>query len=430
MRSPPTCCTPRSARRATLVAVLVAVAALASINATMIVGARSAFAAGRNWPALARLGRWDARRDTPALAMLAQGAGSLALVAAGRLAGGGFRAMVEFTAPVFWLFFLLTGFALIVLRRREPAARRPFKVPGYPWVPLAFCASCATMLWSSLSYVHGQAVGGFSAAWIGVAVLATGGLVLAVLRREGRAPAPPVQPAVALLPSEETAMNAVPVFDRRRALAATLLLPCVACAREDGKPAPALDVHYVPTPMPVVDKMLEMARVRRGETLFDLGCGDGRIVVAAAKRHGARGIGIDLDPVRIDEERAPTRYAGVQKLRGVPRRQLDPEHRPPQRERRHAVPAAAAQPAAAPEAGSSCAWAAAWSRIRSTWAPNGRRSAPSAWSAPWCTAGRSRRRTRRPEGIGRPGPSLSVTGLRVESARACPCRAGASVSRP
>jgi len=183
---------------ATLVAVLVAVAALTSINATMIVGARSAFAAGRDWPALARLGRWDARRDTPALAMLAQGAGSLALVAAGRLAGGGFHAMVEFTAPVFWLFFLLTGFALIVLRRREPALERPFKVPGYPWVPLAFCASCACMLWSSLSYVHGQAVGGFSAAWIGVAVLATGGLVLAVLRREGRAHAPPVQPAVAL----------------------------------------------------------------------------------------------------------------------------------------------------------------------------------------------------------------------------------------
>ncbi|HEX6363152.1 MAG TPA: amino acid permease, partial [Albitalea sp.] len=168
---------------ATLIAVLVAVASLTSINATMIVGARTAFAAGRDWPPLARLGHWDARRDTPATAMLVQGVVAVLLVGIGRLTGGGFNAMVEFTAPVFWLFFLLAGFSLIVLRRREPARERPFRVPGYPVLPLLFCAVCGYMLWSSLSYVQSQSLGGFNAAWIGVAVLASGGLVLAALRR-------------------------------------------------------------------------------------------------------------------------------------------------------------------------------------------------------------------------------------------------------
>jgi amino acid transporter len=91
--------------------------------------------------------------------------------------------MVEFTAPVFWLFFLLTGISLFVLRRREPARPRPFKVPLFPLLPLLFCASCAYMLWSSLSYVYRQSLGGLNAAWIGVAVLAFGVLLLLLLHR-------------------------------------------------------------------------------------------------------------------------------------------------------------------------------------------------------------------------------------------------------
>jgi amino acid transporter len=102
-------------------------------------------------------------------------------VGIGTWAGGGFKAMVEFTAPVFWLFFLLAGASLIVLRAREPQAERPFRVPLYPLLPLAFCAVCAGMLWSSLSYVYSQQLGGFNAAWIGVAVLAVGAVLLAAL---------------------------------------------------------------------------------------------------------------------------------------------------------------------------------------------------------------------------------------------------------
>ncbi len=162
-----------------LISLLVMVCALTSINATMIVGARTRYALGRDWPLLGPLGRWNARRGTPANAMLAQCLMSLLLVGIGAAAGGGFKSMVEFTAPVFWLFFLLTGASLFVLRLREPQVARPFRVPLFPFLPLLFCAMCGYMLWSSLSYVYSQELGGWNAAWIGVAVLAAGlGLLL------------------------------------------------------------------------------------------------------------------------------------------------------------------------------------------------------------------------------------------------------------
>jgi len=75
--------------------------------------------------------------------------------------------------------------------------------------------------------------------------------------------------------------------------------------------APALDVPYVPTPQDVVERMLQMAKVGKTDVLFDLGCGDGRIVITAAKQHGARGTGIDLDPERIGEARKNAEQAGV-----------------------------------------------------------------------------------------------------------------------
>jgi len=74
---------------------------------------------------------------------------------------------------------------------------------------------------------------------------------------------------------------------------------------------PRLDVPYVPTPQEVVDKMLDLARVGKKDTLFDLGCGDGRIVVTAAKERGARGTGIDIDPTRIAEAKENAKKAGV-----------------------------------------------------------------------------------------------------------------------
>ncbi len=113
--------------------------------------------------------------------MLVQNTAALLLVLLGAWTGSGFKAMVEFTAPVFWLFFLLTGLALFVLRTREPDVPRPFRVPLYPLLPALFCLTCAYMLWSSLSYVYSQTLGGLNAAWIGVAVLAAGGVLLIVV---------------------------------------------------------------------------------------------------------------------------------------------------------------------------------------------------------------------------------------------------------
>ncbi len=104
-----------------------------------------------------------------------------------------------------------------------------------------------------------------------------------------------------------------PCIGRRAALVApvALLLPPAGTARAQAGSAPALDVPYVPTPQALVDRMLAVARVGPSDVLYDLGCGDGRIVVTAAARRGARGVGIDLDPQRIAEARANARKAGV-----------------------------------------------------------------------------------------------------------------------
>lgn len=71
------------------------------------------------------------------------------------------------------------------------------------------------------------------------------------------------------------------------------------------------DVIFVPTPTSVVDRMLRMADVRDGDVLYDLGSGDGRIAIAAAKKHDVRAVGIDIDPERVAEARANAEEAGV-----------------------------------------------------------------------------------------------------------------------
>lgn len=76
-------------------------------------------------------------------------------------------------------------------------------------------------------------------------------------------------------------------------------------------PAKHPDVIFVPTPQPLVDAMLKLANVQPNEMVYDLGCGDGRAVVTAARDFGARGIGVDIDPERIEESRANAANAGV-----------------------------------------------------------------------------------------------------------------------
>jgi len=95
----------------------------------------------------------------------------------------------------------------------------------------------------------------------------------------------------------------------RRLLLPLLLL--VAATAAAAIPEDELDVPYVPTPVPVVERMLEMAEVGPSDYLIDLGSGDGRIAVAAARR-GARALGVDIDPARISEAHVAARLAGVE----------------------------------------------------------------------------------------------------------------------
>jgi amino acid transporter len=151
------------------VALFVAVSALTSINATMIVGARTNYAAARDWPALGFMARWHPERGAPVVALLVQGVVALALVGFGALQLDGFQALVEFTAPVFWTFLLLVGIAVFVLRGRDARAERPFRVPLYPLTPIVFCAACAWLAWSSIAYAASR-----NAVHISLAVMALG----------------------------------------------------------------------------------------------------------------------------------------------------------------------------------------------------------------------------------------------------------------
>ncbi len=86
------------------------------------------------------------------------------------------------------------------------------------------------------------------------------------------------------------------------------LLALAGAAEQD------LDVPFVPTPQEVVEKMLELAEVKKGDVVYDLGCGDGRIVITAAKKYGVKGVGIDLDPERVKESLENVKKQGVEKL--------------------------------------------------------------------------------------------------------------------
>jgi trans-aconitate methyltransferase len=107
--------------------------------------------------------------------------------------------------------------------------------------------------------------------------------------------------------------------DRRRFLAAAAALAGAGCAGEAFRiepppPSRAPDVPYVPTRQDVVEAMLVMAGVTARDTVYDLGCGDGRIVITAARRFGARGVGVDISPDRIAEARYNARAAKVEHL--------------------------------------------------------------------------------------------------------------------
>ncbi|OGA74365.1 MAG: amino acid permease [Betaproteobacteria bacterium RIFCSPLOWO2_12_FULL_66_14] len=164
---------------AALISIIVALAAITSANATILTGARTNYALGRDWRLFAWLGRWDGNKNVPTNAMWVQAAISLALVGLGAYTRKGFETMVEYTAPVFWLFFFLTGMSLFIFRRWETESTRPFRVPFYPFTPLIFCGMCIYMLYSSLAYTGRGAM-------VGVAVLAVGAVLVLFNPRSAR----------------------------------------------------------------------------------------------------------------------------------------------------------------------------------------------------------------------------------------------------
>jgi APA family basic amino acid/polyamine antiporter len=152
---------------AKFISILVVVCTLDSINATIFTGARTNFALGQDVAAFRWLGVWQDRQSTPTAAYLFQGAISLALVGLGTVTRDGFKTMVDYTAPIFWFFFLLSSISLLVLRVRDPDRSRPFRVPLYPVLPLLFCLSCGYLLYSSLVYTGTGAI-------VGVVVVSLG----------------------------------------------------------------------------------------------------------------------------------------------------------------------------------------------------------------------------------------------------------------
>ena len=99
-------------------------------------------------------------------------------------------------------------------------------------------------------------------------------------------------------------------------LAVFLVVPAVLAGQAPAAKRPEAPqlAPYVPTPQEVVERMLTLAGVSMRDVVFDLGCGDGRIPITAARKYGARGVGVDIEPQRIDEANANAKAAGVEHL--------------------------------------------------------------------------------------------------------------------
>jgi len=159
---------------AVAVTVLVAVSALGGLDGCIFTGSRAICALGADHAIFRPLGRWHERFRTPAAAILAQSAVAAVLIILPGLGegfreslGSGFDTAVEYTAPAFWLFLLLTGISVFVLRFKDRGVERPFRVPLLPLTATVFCLMSGWMLYRSLDYRLGGAV-------VGVLVLLAG----------------------------------------------------------------------------------------------------------------------------------------------------------------------------------------------------------------------------------------------------------------
>ena len=146
------------AKAAVVIAGVVCVTSLSTLNATILTGARSIFALGRSFTPFAALGRPGAGGRSPRNAVVVQSAITIGLLVSGAFSRDGFELMVEYTAPVFWMFMLLVGISLFVLRWRDPKRAIPFPVPLYPVTPVLFCGTATYLLYSSLLHAGAGAL--------------------------------------------------------------------------------------------------------------------------------------------------------------------------------------------------------------------------------------------------------------------------------
>lgn len=174
-----------------LIAISIAIATITSINATIVVGARTTFAATQDFPALRAAGQWDNARGIPTRAILFQSAIAVLLVGMGAASRDGFSTLVDYSAPVFWFFMGLSAVAVIVLRVKFPAVERPFRAPLHPLLPLLFLASALFVLWSSTNYVLFQVGFQRAGAFAGLAVLALGVALMLILKPARHIESPP-----------------------------------------------------------------------------------------------------------------------------------------------------------------------------------------------------------------------------------------------
>ncbi|HEX2971517.1 MAG TPA: amino acid permease [Tepidisphaeraceae bacterium] len=165
-----------------IISLLICLSALGAINGMIFTGARITYAMGTEHRLYAWLGAWNERRGTPVRSLMIQAVITLALVIGFGRTQSGFGSLVNFTTPVFWIFFLLVGASLFVLRVQEPGIMRPYRVPGYPVTPGLFCASSLFMLYASLSYaMENRSAEGLWA----IGILLVGGM-LCWMEREGK----------------------------------------------------------------------------------------------------------------------------------------------------------------------------------------------------------------------------------------------------
>jgi amino acid transporter len=142
---------------AMVISVLICITCLGNINGMIFTNARVYYAMGQEHQLYSWLGHWNLQLDSPVRSLTLQAIITLAMVIVMGANGDAFERLVVFSAPLHWFFFLMVGFALFILRRKQTVTKGSYKVPFYPWLPIVFCLSTGFLLFASLSYAYSQA---------------------------------------------------------------------------------------------------------------------------------------------------------------------------------------------------------------------------------------------------------------------------------